>query len=191
MCGEHVAPLSPFGPLIGSSPRVRGTLERLDGVHDGLGIIPACAGNTRRTARATISSRDHPRVCGEHAALFMVCSTCMGSSPRVRGTLLWYTKSCLCTGIIPACAGNTRGLPLIGDWHRDHPRVCGEHTNPLAKLKRPAGSSPRVRGTRDCRFQIRYDDGIIPACAGNTNVFERIAEAFGDHPRVCGEHRAA
>ena len=88
VCGEHLAIPRPSFPLMGSSPRVRGTLERLDGVHDGLGIIPACAGNTRRAARATISSRDHPRVCGEHAALFMVCSTCMGSSPRVRGTLL-------------------------------------------------------------------------------------------------------
>ena len=30
--------------------------------------------------------------------------------------------------------------------------------------------------------------GIIPACAGSTEVFDGVLSATGDHPRMCGEH---
>ena len=47
VCGEHLAIPRPSFPLMGSSPRVRGTLAQAsDGVLQ-VGIIPACAGNTR------------------------------------------------------------------------------------------------------------------------------------------------
>ena len=51
------------------------------------GIIPAYAGSTLRPLDPGNSTRDHPRVCGEHST-FAVC-ICLqkGSSPRMRGAL--------------------------------------------------------------------------------------------------------
>ena len=92
----------------------------------------------------------------------------MGSSPRVRGTQCYGQPSPQSTGIIPACAGNTsqgwnRRYP-----ERDHPRVCGEHTLTEAGDRISQGSSPRVRGTPPTREEKLGENGIIPACAGNT-----------------------
>ena len=47
VCGEHVAPVSPLGPLMGSSPRVRGAPGLLIASDHQVGIIPACAGSTQ------------------------------------------------------------------------------------------------------------------------------------------------
>ena len=56
----------PEKPLIGSSPRMRGTLEGIFcGVH-ALRLIPTYAGNTRAGTAAPITSSAHPHVCGEH-----------------------------------------------------------------------------------------------------------------------------
>ena len=50
----------------GSSPRVRGTRQRV--AHHAFlgGIIPACAGNTFPVVPRVPRRWDHPRVCGEH-----------------------------------------------------------------------------------------------------------------------------
>ena len=73
VCGEHLV----FGCVAvmrrGSSPRVRGTRDHVGNFGAGLGIIPACAGNTSILEHAAGSRRDHPRVCGEH---------CVGRCPR-------------------------------------------------------------------------------------------------------------
>ena len=65
-CGEHEWLPGGRPPVVGSSPRLRGTLPALMGLHERVGIIPALAGNTWL---AIGSGRD-----------------CRGSSPRLRGT---------------------------------------------------------------------------------------------------------
>ena len=52
-----------------------------------------------------------------------------------------------------------------------------------------AGSSPRVRGTREGLHLHEIHVGIIPACAGNTSPWCYCRCRGRDHPRVCGEHR--
>ena len=79
--------------------------------HNQVGIIPACAGNTRPRSTRRFSARDHPRVCGEHADKVDQQVIDMGSSPRVRGTLDALEVRRLERGIIPACAGNTLENP--------------------------------------------------------------------------------
>ena len=172
----------------GSSPRMRGTPG--DGVKDGriYGIIPAYAGNTRRSARPPARRRDHPRVCGEHMLTGLVCWVISGSSPRMRGTLPPDALSLVYVGIIPAYAGNT----YFGRWRgtalRDHPRVCGEHVSGRKYCSILLGSSPRMRGTLGGHAWRVLFEGIIPAYAGNTSfMFNRLA-CRRDHPRVCGEH---
>ena len=152
-------------PDKGSSPRVRGTLFKDAGCTVGAGIIPACAGNTTVSKTSRRRSGDHPRVCGEHRDQILQNLRDLGSSPRVRGTLLRHEGLKILAGIIPACAGNT-----------------GKHS-PLSE-----GSSPRVRGTPTGHHPGTFCAGIIPACAGNTNQRFELLNLDKDHPRVCGEH---
>ena len=131
-------------------------------------IIPACAGNTEAAVDDEIVSRDHPRVCGEHAEHDPIVSAVRGSSPRVRGTRQARQKPDRPAGIIPACAGNTGQIMTAIGSVGDHPRVCGEHPVQRRRKHHQRGSSPRVRGTR------RFDS--------------TIDRPLRDHPRVCGEH---
>ena len=155
---------------MGSSPRVRGTLKRQPPQLRPEGIIPACAGNTTDLMTKGMQNGDHPRVCGEHIAVVILVSFLLGSSPRVRGTRVDLVRKRPRAGIIPACAGNTK----IG-YHsalrcRDHPRVCGEHPRQRYYTTTQPGSSPRVRGTLLRNKAPILEEGIIPACAGNTRA---------------------
>ena len=51
---------------------------------------------------------------------------------------------------------------------RDHPRVCGEHTNLNASTYVDRGSSPRMRGAHHDRRHQDHIERIIPAYAGST-----------------------
>ena len=110
-----------------------------------------------------------------------------GSSPRVRGTVRYSNLAEPYAGIIPACAGNRVSSLLRSFFFRDHPRVCGEQIRreKIDSLKK--GSSPRVRGTVFPTLNFFKDEGIIPACAGNSLNHTLKHLSNGDHPRVCGE----
>jgi hypothetical protein len=49
----------------------------------------------------------------------------------------------------------------------DHPRACGERSQPRGANHARLGSSPRVRGTQQFLARRREHDRIIPARAGN------------------------
>ena len=147
VCGEHRLVSWTNQATSGSSPRVRGTPHRAAGRLARGGIIPACAGNTRRIRCPSSLRGDHPRVCGEHAD---ACSNTLmwpGSSPRVRGTPREFGVKRASNGIIPACAGNTATRTALRLLKGDHPRVCGEHVSNVCAADQLPGSSPRVRGT--------------------------------------------
>ena len=108
VCGEHGDCFCNFLACEGSSPRMRGThVPAPDNWLSG-GIIPAYAGNTRTPSATVTSSRDHPRVCGEHLELSALVSDVLGSSPRMRGTRLIGVMVRFRQRIIPAYAGNTK-----------------------------------------------------------------------------------
>ena len=65
VCGEQLLPFAMGLYLLGSPPRVRGTVGDVDNVYGGVGITPACAGNSFSLRCGGIIWRDHPRVCGE------------------------------------------------------------------------------------------------------------------------------
>ena len=89
VCGEHICSGSYVITVPGSSPRMRGTRSSRT-VGDGIpGIIPAYAGNTHAVRSALRFSQDHPRVCGEHAFGTSAVMLLPGSSPRMRGTLIY------------------------------------------------------------------------------------------------------
>ena len=71
------------------------------------GITPACAGTTFPRKPRLAVDWDHPRVCGNHDAVYPHKYLQLGSPPRVREPLGLCTCSQLDLGITPACAGTT------------------------------------------------------------------------------------
>ena len=146
-CGEHIVLLRFVGGYQGSSPRLRGTLQWVDGSSIQCGIIPALAGNTSASYTVQYCARDHPRACGEHYCRTKLVLVSTGSSPRLRGTQRPSLMLMRALWIIPALAGNTASSnrSRIRGW--DHPRACGEHNGVNRMKVRALGSSPRLRGT--------------------------------------------
>ena len=153
---------------MGSSPHMRGTHVVSKSSAPPNGIIPAHAGNTPSGRTSACGGRDHPRTCGEHAAVCAVKGGQSGSSPHMRGTHARCSGNRRPPGIIPAHAGNTHvkfaGNSAIGD----HPRTCGEHLGVGGHWLFPLGSSPHMRGTPSIVPGFVSGRGIIPAHAGNT-----------------------
>ena len=147
MRGEHRRMDGRNVRLPGSSPHARGTrLAPSEHVRP-YGIIPACAGNTKRKAYSLLGVRDHPRMRGEHRARAVSASTALGSSPHARGTRMSNLSMYAMYGIIPACAGNTPGLYFSAGLLKDHPRMRGEHWGFKVMASPSLGSSPHARGT--------------------------------------------
>ena len=188
VCGEHALLMILSTGSAGSSPRVRGTRTHETYSRWEVGIIPACAGNTKRTRPWPAEAGIIPACAGNTGSSLVRWVRSSGSSPRVRGTLERLEAFARAVGIIPACAGNTAHMICLELPTRDHPRVCGEHDHIGHGGIRVKGSSPRVRGTPGRRVCAQAMRGIIPACAGNTLRPSHASSMHGDHPRVCGEH---
>ena len=147
MRGEHMSDTIVFTSIMGSSPHARGTRRWRLPIRPAPGIIPACAGNTWKTMPIPRSSRDHPRMRGEHRLNRLRLSRLRGSSPHARGTQVHGLLQVLQSGIIPACAGNTEPRLALRLAMRDHPRMRGEHLGKPFELVGWQGSSPHARGT--------------------------------------------
>ena len=190
MCGEHdIIGRADFRRM-GSSPHVRGALADAQIIPVLAGIIPACAGSTQGPTTTVSATRDHPRMCGEHASVVVIPKAVVGSSPHVRGALPSITHFLRSFGIIPACAGSTLLNHDIDRDLGDHPRMCGEHYKYVVLKKDGKGSSPHVRGALSFGHTERNGSGIIPACAGSTCPPAWRTHCIRDHPRMCGEHVA-
>ena len=109
-------------------------------------------------------------MCGEHVLLILLSPLVLGSSPHVRGAHGRRGRRRVRPGIIPACAGST------GEWTQqayvvgDHPRMCGEHEQTINTTAQATGSSPHVRGALGSERLPACGIGIIPACAGSTQM---------------------
>ena len=94
----------------GTSPRVRGKLERLGRPAPRLRYIPACAGEAEGAGAAKLPRWVHPRVCGGSASMRPSPATTTGTSPRVRGKRGDDADDPGPDGYIPACAGEASRL---------------------------------------------------------------------------------
>ena len=188
MCGEHRPRFFAWAVTVGSSPHVRGALSQETAWLGSLGIIPACAGSTKKRHTGLWPSWDHPRMCGEHWVFRFCLDGEPGSSPHVRGALYVNGSLMPILGIIPACAGSTDNGFHYSTLPGDHPRMCGEHFNAVRSATSPQGSSPHVRGAPHHINHGATQLGIIPACAGSTWLCGTCPDADRDHPRMCGEH---
>ena len=187
-CGEHLCEVSVLPADSGSSPRVRGTLAVSPLPLRPRRFIPARAGNTPCTRRASASASVHPRACGEHLRDLGHDRDEAGSSPRVRGTRRAPGPGGGRLRFIPARAGNTLRPATAESARPVHPRACGEHWLRASPTEAANGSSPRVRGTLHASDEDDPHDRFIPARAGNTTPTRRPPRTFPVHPRACGEH---
>ena len=147
VCGAHCLSSLTSSPKWGSSPRMRGSRRFCPDTAALPGIIPAYAGLTRLAIGWTSRDEDHPRVCGAHLSVSLVCAWPLGSSPRMRGSLIDITVQTHDKGIIPAYAGLTCIRKDYRSIIRDHPRVCGAHSDRISGCSFRWGSSPRMRGS--------------------------------------------
>ena len=167
--GEHVFREIRVRLQSGSSPHTRGARQsrRIGG--DDIGIIPAYAGSTSVWPDTKWLKTDHPRIRGEHLPQTSCIADKQGSSPHTRGALRPSESILAILGIIPAYAGSTRCAVLSIKAPRDHPRIRGEHLNPLLMPSQRPGSSPHTRGALGGAHHGRENGGIIPAYAGSTD----------------------
>ena len=190
VCGEKPCLLTLMSTTPGSPPRVRGKeVETL--LHfNWVGITPAYAGKRVSRSPAKTGEWDHPRVCGEKARTLIVQDEPQGSPPRVRGKEWYLQGESPAPGITPAYAGKSGWRSCCPGCNRDHPRVCGEKSQPAVRRSCAKGSPPRVRGKGVQSCNERVAVGITPAYAGKSWGRARTSSRRRDHPRVCGEKSA-
>ena len=109
----------------GSSPHTRDKFGSLyGGVINGR-IIPAYAGQIPRICRISESLRDHPRIRGTNARLYLATAIGSGSSPHTRDKYDLRVNRRLLERIIPAYAGQMSLFRLFYRLLQDHPRIRG------------------------------------------------------------------
>ena len=187
VCGEKLVPLARTTCRPGSPPRVRGKVSGNGRRFHRHGITPACAGKSQRQSGHNEAYRDHPRVCGEKLYPKLVSRNRIGSPPRMRGKGWCFYVCCSFSGITPAYAGKSAMVLPMDVKEEDHPRVCGEKVYDGEVVAPELGSPPRMRGKERVLVIIQRFLRITPAYAGKSSVISKPSDAYGDHPRVCGE----
>ena len=136
---------------------------------------------------STMSTRDHPRTCGEKFQHFVWGKVQNGSPPHMRGKATSRNSLTVAIRITPAHAGKScRGA---GERRReqDHPRTCGEKDGVKFSYFTVPGSPPHMRGKEQTEETSENKSGITPAHAGKSfNDFFAVFIVW-DHPRTCGE----
>ena len=134
------------------------------------------------------STRDHPRIRGEHSRRGVGCGHGRGSSPHTRGARPHQRMGKHPMRIIPAYAGSTRTTRRWRPPCWDHPRIRGEHRGIGSQDIPGVGSSPHTRGALRFKDEVTRACGIIPAYAGSTTGDTTGGYSERDHPRIRGEH---
>ncbi len=186
-CGERDDRRRPAPRLLGSSPRLRGTLNPTAYRWETHRFIPAPAGNAPPSPRQHCGPAVHPRACGERAVDFESTAYPGGSSPRLRGTLDVARPIVPIVRFIPAPAGNAMMRCRRSINGTVHPRACGERLRTCGAAFAAVGSSPRLRGTRFLDGRRVRVSRFIPAPAGNAAALRTGHRRLAVHPRACGE----
>ena len=190
VCGADSEEVFDDGAPVGSSPRVRSRLAHRVIHHRVGGIISACAEQTPPVGLSPESGGDHLRVCGADMWKANPKGGKYGSSPRVRSRRLCRQVPQHARRIISACAEQTCRISAAVSLNGDHLRVCGADDYTFDMEPTGQGSSPRVRSRRKEVSRAGLGDGIISACAEQTEYGGASSREDGDHLRVCGADSA-
>ena len=168
VCGEKRTRGNADGGETGSPPRMRGKEACKKACEVSWGITPAYAGKRAAAAPEAAGNQDHPRVCGEKAAIAGLLPSLLGSPPRMRGKVNHFAQNCAKIGITPAYAGKSSIIPHPQGVFKDHPRVCGEKRAIPSRWTQRQGSPPRMRGKALNKEETPITDRITPAYAGKS-----------------------
>ncbi len=91
----------------GSPPHMRGKGKGEQGQAAIIGITPAHAGKSKRSAARFRAAWDHPRTCGEKLPVLVEVSQVIGSPPHMRGKVANFKHCGDYLGITPAHAGKS------------------------------------------------------------------------------------
>ena len=170
-----------------SPPRMRGKAPADTIRTQFIGITPAYAGKSQRTAFPVAGGQDHPRVCGEK------CPNCgrkmkqQGSPPRMRGKVRHAAAGDQTERITPAYAGKRACQSQDRQKTWDHPRMCGEKSAASFSCRVGRGSPPHVRGKAAEGLAGFQHTGITPAYAGKSRSARRSAHRSGITPAYAGK----
>ena|ERR1017187_7887269 len=114
------------------------------------------------------SSRDHPRIRGDHIGEMAQGLDNLGSPPLTRGPHFLSLATTLADGITPAYAGTTSPAPSAIGERWDHPRIRGDHIFTEVRFQFQQGSPPHTRGPPLSDLVGVQAVGITPAYAGTT-----------------------
>ncbi len=170
----------------GLSPRARGNPRTSVACAQGCRSIPACAGEPEPVRPRIGDGSVYPRVRGGTSVSCSCSVSSRGLSPRARGNLRRAGGRMCRTGSIPACAGEptkrfrtTMSLPV-------YPRVRGGTVASVGADRAKQGLSPRARGNHARVPGDRFEQGSIPACAGEPTQRIGTGKRIGVYPRVRG-----
>ena len=186
--GDHSGKQQDYGEALGSPPLAQGPLGLGCDQPVGDGITPAYAGTTPCRRTRGRSTRDHPRLRGDHALYGTHKGWRLGSPPLTRGPLDDLMHRLLIHRITPAYAGTTARPCPSRPGTRDHPRLRGDHDNSSVAFRRSLGSPPLTRGPHGRPYIPRPLMRITPAYAGTTDILFPSGRDRKDHPRLRGDH---
>ena len=166
--GENVPGPDTAGMPGGSSPLTRGKPPDQVSVDEPGRLIPAHAGKTSRGRAGTAKRPAHPRSRGENPGARGDHGVDPGSSPLTRGKPRSPASDRHRARLIPAHAGKTSPMVVIGRPSRAHPRSRGENDRVLEPHSSVSGSSPLTRGKPDVIITTPSGPRLIPAHAGKT-----------------------
>ena len=187
LCGEKVRFNILGARKVGSPPPMRGKGPAGALAHAGVGITPAYAGKRRGHQTASLSYRDHPRLCGEKPDDDTVYKIVSGSPPPMRGKAFKNPQMKQKIRITPAYAGKSTDLIFTVRQDQDHPRLCGEKFLHEFRQLLDLGSPPPMRGKVYLAKRNLIDSRITPAYAGKSRKATGYFRQCMDHPRLCGE----
>ena len=151
-------------------------------------LIPAHAGKTSTSFRATLRVMAHPRSRGENTYRRTGSRLMPGSSPLTRGKRRVHREAASLRRLIPAHAGKTQPPNPGSAVDPAHPRSRGENSPHTRVRMAFPGSSPLTRGKRQITVLSGGDLGLIPAHAGKTRASRMDWPPAPAHPRSRGEN---
>ena len=146
MGGGNISAIIPRPSAAGLSPRGRGKPLAVAFAIEGIGSIPAWAGETARHIQARYCVRVYPRVGGGNFGEAIIARRDGGLSPRGRGKPCRRLPIVMSARSIPAWAGETSTISSAASAGKVYPRVGGGNYELAPLLRHPEGLSPRGRG---------------------------------------------
>ena len=125
-CGERSTSNANARYILGSSPRLWGTVTYYDIRIIDVRFIPTPVGNGYCRKVGCICETVHPHACGERSTTHPVGVNFSGSSPRLWGTVLQYLRNPSSFRFIPTPVGNGYETTHSATVFAVHPHACGE-----------------------------------------------------------------